>query len=306
MKIEMITERLKIESTYHARAAIREFLARVEGKKPGTRRNYRSALMRLVSWSNGRTIDNPTICSGFRRHLFASMKPCSANAMMLSVRLLYRMLNKYKCIDFDPDEILFREKLSDFHRRPTFTDQHVASMFRVCEGENEQDARISAYMALGFWGGLRASEILSIDASDLRVEGGKPVVYVQGKGHIEHDDFVILNDHVMDLIGRYLRIRNSIGDGSLIQTVTGHRITYSAILSEWHKVLKNAGLFGRGYTIHCMRHTAATKAIEGGASVEQVQQMLRHRDVNTTMIYVHQRNRMTDCAEARINYKIPA
>ena len=47
---------------------------------------------------------------------------------------------------------------------------------------------------------------------------------------------------------------------------------------------------------HTLRHTGCTLAIEGGASVQQVQTHARHKNIETTMIYVHQRDRLANSA----------
>jgi integrase len=47
---------------------------------------------------------------------------------------------------------------------------------------------------------------------------------------------------------------------------------------------------------HTLRHTGCTLAIEGGASIQQVQSHARHKSIETTMMYVHQRDRLANNA----------
>ncbi len=51
---------------------------------------------------------------------------------------------------------------------------------------------------------------------------------------------------------------------------------------------------------HSLRHTAASLALENGAELHHVQQMLRHADIQTTELYVHHKDRITNAAERRI------
>lgn len=58
---------------------------------------------------------------------------------------------------------------------------------------------------------------------------------------------------------------------------------------------KRAGL-SASIGAHTLRHTGCTLAIEHGASLQQVQAHARHKRIETTMVYVHQRDRLRDSA----------
>ena len=64
---------------------------------------------------------------------------------------------------------------------------------------------------------------------------------------------------------------------------TGTR--YVATNVAWHAALKDAGITGLRF--HDLRHTFATRAIQGGCKLPALQQVLGHRDITTTMRYVH-------------------
>lgn len=48
---------------------------------------------------------------------------------------------------------------------------------------------------------------------------------------------------------------------------------------------------------HSLRHTAATLALKHGATIRQVHAMLGHADIQTTMIYLHEQDRIVNAAE---------
>ena len=61
-----------------------------------------------------------------------------------------------------------------------------------------------------------------------------------------------------------------------------------------------AGINSDRITAHSMRHTAVTLALIGGASIQEAQSMARHTNINTTMIYAHNLDRLDSPAESKI------
>jgi len=65
--------------------------------------------------------------------------------------------------------------------------------------------------------------------------------------------------------------------------------TYPVTAGE--NALKKAGLSGQGYTVHKLRHTAATLMYQhGNVDIRVLQQVLGHENLGTTEIYTHLSN----------------
>ena len=64
--------------------------------------------------------------------------------------------------------------------------------------------------------------------------------------------------------------------------------------------LVNAGYNSDRLTAHSMRHTAATLNLLNGGTLEETQQLLRHQNISTTMIYSHALERAGNRSEERI------
>jgi integrase/recombinase XerC len=64
--------------------------------------------------------------------------------------------------------------------------------------------------------------------------------------------------------------------------------------------LIEAGFDSDRLTAHSLRHTAATLNLLNGGTVEETKQLLRHSNINTTLIYSHALERAKNDSENRI------
>ncbi len=88
---------------------------------------------------------------------------------------------------------------------------------------------------------------------------------------------------------------------SLSRRAFGHRLTPNGIYRIVRGLAHRAEL-QKAIGAHTLRHTGCTLAIEGGATLQQVQSHARHKDLSTTMRYVHQRDRLRDSAADHIAF----
>ena len=79
----------------------------------------------------------------------------------------------------------------------------------------------------------------------------------------------------------------------------GQRLTTRSISGIVKKRLKAAGYTSNRLTAHSL-HTAGTLNLMNGGTLEETQQLLRHSNINTTMIYLHHLERENNQSEKRI------
>jgi integrase/recombinase XerC len=84
----------------------------------------------------------------------------------------------------------------------------------------------------------------------------------------------------------------------------GGRVSTRTVSGLVKSRLVSAGYDSERLTAHSLRHTAATLNLLNGGSLEETQQLLRHGNLNTTMIYVHSMNRQKNESETRIAHAI--
>lgn len=143
---------------------------------------------------------------------------------------------------------------------------------------------------------LRRSEAAAMDVAHLRPIGSYTVLDLPDtKGG--RDQYVKVPEHVEWTVREHLA-HYSITSGPVWRSLSnrsfGKRLTPHSIYRIVRTAAQKAGLPDIG--AHTLRHTGCTLAIEAGASLQQVQAHARHKKLETTMVYVHQRDRLRDSA----------
>jgi integrase len=77
-------------------------------------------------------------------------------------------------------------------------------------------------------------------------------------------------------------------------TLPGRKLDGDALSRRYREIRDSAGL--RPLRFHDLRHTFGSLAVDGGASLVQVQAWMGHADIGTTMRYLHSKRRTEDAA----------
>lgn len=131
--------------------------------------------------------------------------------------------------------------------------------------------------------GMRLSELAGINISHVQEDNTLKVI---GKGNKER--IIYLNQACIYAINEYLKLRPQIEDDAMFLSMRQQRMSNRSIQHMIEKHMKNSGLDTNIYSVHKLRHTAATLLYEyGNADIRSLQEILGHESVNTTEIYTH-------------------
>jgi len=148
--------------------------------------------------------------------------------------------------------------------------------------------------------GIRLSELVTIDLSDIMYD--TQMLRVTGKGNKQR--MVYLNDACMDAIRKYLATRPHDGlkdRNALFISGQNRRISPKTVQYVVKKHLGEIGLGEAGYSVHKLRHTAATLMYQyGDVDIRVLKDILGHENLGTTEIYTHVSNKQMEEA-ARAN-----
>lgn len=134
--------------------------------------------------------------------------------------------------------------------------------------------------------GMRLSELVGINLSDIRGN----TVKLLGKGNKER--IIYLNETCINALERYMRVRETPvlanEKNTLFLSSRGTRLTPRRVQQIVGDCLGSAGLSGKGYSPHKLRHTAATLMYQhGGVDIRVLKELLGHANLATTEIYTH-------------------
>ena len=213
-----------------------------------------------------------------------------------SIRIFFNYLSrKAKLIDIDPAQDLETPKLDK--RLPKYLSlDDSKKLLDVASNEDNRNAeRDYAIITLFLNCGMRLSELVGINIKDIDFSEYK--LNVIGKGNKERT--IYLNKACMKAISDYLDVRpkqgikhdNKYSEKALFLSERKTRISNRTVETIVDKQLRAAGLDSRKYSVHKLRHTAATLMYQyGQVDIRALQELLGHESIATTEIYTHVSN----------------
>lgn len=269
-----------------------EFIKALD-RRETTKETYLKALREFARWLGGNSPVGLSIddIQKYKDFLVSkNLSPTSLSTYLTSVRRFYDYLISKGVVVQNPAKRVKGSGRPQKHLRAPLTPDEVKAMLGAIDTTSAVGTRDWAMINLMVRCGLSEIEIVRANVGDIRVKGGKQVIFVQGKSKDKKDEYVILTPQAQEVIERYLETRGKPKEDEPLLWGVGNRakeerITTRAIRERVNYYLKLAGIKRKGITPYSLRHTAALLAIEAGAAVSEVKQMLRHKTVDSTLVY---------------------
>lgn len=293
-----------IESKRIDNTLLKRFLEYLDASEK-TVQTYTRALRQFFKFLYENNITQPqrTDVLAFRDNLKAKgRKPTTIKSYIVAVRLFFQWTNQESLYPNIAEKIK-GANLDQAHKKDYLTVDQIKDVLNNIDTSTLTGARDYAIIVLMVTGGLRTIEVSRADMDDMRNVGNSPALYIQGKGREEKTEYVKLPLQVFKAIGRYREMLEKQYDVLFVSTSNnnkGQRLTTRSISGIVKKRLKEAGYTSNRLTAHSLRHTAGTLNLMNGGTLEETQQLLRHSNINTTMIYLHHLERENNQSEKRI------
>jgi len=191
-------------------------------------------------------------------------------------------------------------------RKDPLTPEQVKGLLAEIDRTTPEGKRDYALVNLFIRTGLRTIEVIRANAGDIRQQGGDALLYIQGKGRDGKDEFVLLTEATLRPIREYLASRKAVKDEeplfvSLSNRNGGERLSTRSLRRIVKNRLRGIEIEDKRITAHSLRHTAITLSLLGGATIQEAQALARHADINTTLVYAHNINRVANAPERKID-----
>jgi integrase/recombinase XerC len=214
----------------------------------------------------------------------AGFAKSSVSRRLASLRSFFRFAQREELCRSNPAKPLRNPRRE--RRLPHFlTGDEIGQLLMAPPESDVFGVRDRAILETLYAAGLRVSELVGINLSDMELDEG--LVRIRGKGKKER--LAPLGSFAIRAIRRWLTHRTRISrrpDGALFLNKFGRRLTTRSIGRMLEKYLRQTGL-DRRTSPHTLRHSFATHLLNAGADIRSVQELLGHKSLVTTQIYTH-------------------
>lgn len=197
----------------------------------------------------------------------------------------------------------------DNTRKDALSEEDIKTICSSIDRSTETGKRDYLIILLSVTAGLRIIEMQRANIEDIKTIAGEKVLFIQGKGRDEKDEYKKITPEVWSALTDYLASRGNPDKKQPLFTGTSNRakeqrITEPSISRIIKGIFRSAGYDSDRITAHSLRHTSVTLLLKSGATIQEAQQHARHADPATTGIYAHNLDRAKQHPEQRIYNQI--
>ena len=211
-------------------------------------------------------------------------KASTISRHLASIRLFYQYLLKNKIVKEDPTKGIQSPKIEK--KAPSvLSSQEVSLLLEQPNGEGLKSIRDKAMLEVAYATGMRVTEIISLNVSDIDIESSLVTCKNENNQRI-----IPLGKLSLSALKEYMTIArpNMIKDDNetaLFVNVNGKRLTRQGF---WKiiKFYKEQAHITKDITPHVLRHSFATHLLQNGADLKSIQTMLGHSDISSTQVYM--------------------
>lgn len=175
----------------------------------------------------------------------------------------------------NPCRVIKNIKYERIEKQP-LTDMELERIRQACETVRER-----ALVEFLYSTGARVTEVCGVKKTDIDFYKGEVVVL--GKGNKHRTTY--LNARCKLLLKQYFAIRDDESEYLFVSERKPHKVLKKEAIERIVRIIGERSELDRPLTPHLFRHTLATLMLQRGTPITEVQKILGHVNINTTMIY---------------------
>ena len=222
----------------------------------------------------------------FLYHLHGRYRTGSINRKLATLRTFFNFLRRQGIVSGNPARMVKSPKRSS--RLPEhLTVDEAFQLLEAALDKKPDRVRNRALLELLYSTGARVSELAMADLA--MVDADRTAIRVLGKGNKER--IVPIGRAARKAFENYLDERrkngeNLSGDRPLFLGRRGGRLSRQSMYKIVRAASRRVGLF-KDISPHSLRHSFATHLLDNGAGLREIQELLGHARLNTTVRYTH-------------------
>lgn len=234
--------------------------------------SYYSNLGNLTSKKTGKKIVSETV-----------------NSRFYAVKLIYQQLYLHSYMETNPvAKLILNSSKGKVWKRQSMSKEEINTFMDLLSPTSKYGLRDRTMFELMYSSGLRVCEVSNLLVEDIDFE--KRLVFIKGKFGSER--IVPISIVARDFLKIFLQNRIDNLTEPVFIGARGGRGSYyplnPASISERFRFLRRKyNMDSSQISAHSIRHSTATHLLDNGASIRHVQELLGHKNINTTERYTH-------------------
>ena len=233
--------------------------------------HYQSNLLEIISEQSGKPLARSTLSVRYTavKALFSAL--CRAGLFSENIT---------SGVQFEPPK-------AEGLKRQAFSEEAMAEILETMDVNTTAGLRDRALFELIYSSGLRVSEAARLMIRDVNLQRREMIV----RGKFARDRIVPISKVACEYLALYLEDRVYTKDEPVFCGLYGdakrRALRPGSVGRRFTDLLKRHGMKRKELTTHSIRHASATQLLEHGAGIRHVQELLGHRNIETTALYTH-------------------
>lgn len=229
------------------------------------------------------TANEEDLCEYIGHLRSAGKSVATVSRNIASLKNFYVWMKVQGYVEKNPTGRLVPDKAT--HKLPEIlTAQEVELLLAQPECTDCKGYRDRAMLELLYATGIRVSELIGLDVSDLNLSAG--IINCRGRDKVRTIPMYAtaikaLKDYVEFIRPKMIAVPS---ERALFVNINGERMSRQGFWKIVKSYQQKAGI-KKDITPHTLRHSFATHLLENGADLHSIQEMLGHADISSTQIY---------------------